>query len=138
MLAFIIPLILGPCFILGGYYYVRKIERVVKNGIKTEGVIFDIVQDSKFGGSDTDNETPVVRFVTEKQEWITAKSTLGIKGIYTFNVGSKIEIIYNPDNPREFILANEKNFPWAPYIVLIIGALLTLISYYILIVHLAS
>ena len=68
-------------------------------GESAEGVVFDLVHKSE--GVDEGNTTyPIIRFVTRNGEWITEQnstSSLFVKK------EKKVEVLYNPENPKEFV-----------------------------------
>ena len=102
----IIPVVAG---VYGLHYFqkhITKQNRISDHGIKAEGVVFDFERNAsiQFGGDDTFSNNPpypVIRFVTSSGEWITEKYSIA-SNIY--EKGQKVEVIYDPDNPKEFII----------------------------------
>ncbi len=44
---------------------------------------------------------PVIRFVTNKQEWITKTSNMSLPSA---KKGDKVTVIYDPENPQNFVV----------------------------------
>jgi len=90
------------------YFAIRvqfNANKLRKKGIKTDGIIFDTVQSDN---PDSGVIYPLVRFVTSKNEWITEKYNVGTT-YWLLKKGQKITVIYNPENPKEFIIKSAMN-----------------------------
>jgi hypothetical protein len=103
----IIPVVAG---VYGLYYvqkHIKKQNRISDHGVKAEGVVFDLEGDSDVRYSNSDLSTdrplfyPVIRFVTSSGEWITEKYSISSN---FYKKGQKVEVTYDPENPKEFIL----------------------------------
>lgn len=71
--------------------------RLRRTGIKVQGTIFE------FGETDPDgNRYPVIRFLTQNDEWITGKPKYNIATNFQ-KIGEKVSIIYDPSNPNYFV-----------------------------------
>jgi len=98
----IILLLIGASFLFGYFKIKQKRERIIENGVEVEGIVFDFSDDNNIS-SNTNSmniSTPLIRFVTKDGLWVTEKgewSTTSLKQ------GDKVIVIYNADNPKEFI-----------------------------------
>lgn len=84
-----------------GISTLQRYNRIIKNGHETEGVIFDI---SSSDNLDTATiNYPVVRFLTETQQWVTEKSPVSIipRG---YKKGQKVTVIYSVEKPSDFFI----------------------------------
>jgi len=68
-------------------------------GESAEGVVFDI--NFKSENIDSGNTSyPIIRFVTRNGEWVTEQSSSSSLFV---KKGKKVAVLYNPENPKEFI-----------------------------------
>ena len=82
-------------FIIVGIILWRKGSHLLSNGKKAKAVIFK--NNVKRSGSDGDLYYPVVRFITDEQEWITQELSIGYSPAKP--EGTKLQVIYDPENP---------------------------------------
>jgi len=76
---------------------------MIANGMEAEGIIFDMVTRSgAYGGANH----PVVRFLTRDDVWITETYDIG-SSVTFLKRGEKLNVIYNPEDPKEFILKTD-------------------------------
>jgi Protein of unknown function (DUF3592) len=104
MTADIVLILMGIIVLL--FTMTSRKKSLIKQGIKTEGVIIDYETSTE--KNDT-NKYPIVRFTTQKEEVYTLPSPDGfLPG--RVKKGKKVIIMYNPENPKEFViqLDNEK------------------------------
>lgn len=74
----------------------QKASHLLKNGKKAKAVIFKNNYSS--GNSNSPGMYhPVVRFLTDKQEWITQELNVGYNPAK--KEGTKLEVIYDPEDP---------------------------------------
>jgi hypothetical protein len=114
----IIPLIVGVTLWQKGISLIR-------NGIKTEGIVFK----NNFKGSINNKSgmyLPVVRFLTEKQEWITKELDIG--QYPALEEGKKIRLIYNQENPEEVEIDSVFRLEILPRIFVAIGVIMLILG----------
>lgn len=118
-------LVFGIIFILAGSKLVEKRKNIIQNGIEVEGVIFEFDDSTPPISIDSyDNaKYPIIRFVTKKGEWITEKSEYEVSS-FLFKEGQKVKVIYNPENPKDFIFKTKVDFSKFAYLFLIAGIIL--------------
>jgi hypothetical protein len=100
MNTYLILILGGGLMMLNGIHHWRKAERLTANGKKTKGIIF--ANNLKASGL----HFPVVRFLTDKKEWITQELDTGYK--IPMNEGEEVDIVYHADDPQDFQI--NKNF----------------------------
>src|SRR5882757_5441527 len=74
----------------------QKGNHLLTTGKKAEAIIF---KNHYKRGSDIEFDAyyPVVRFLTDKQEWITQELSIGYSPAK--KEGTKLKVIYDPDDP---------------------------------------
>ena len=82
-------------FIAVGYISMQRGERLIQNGKKTSAIIFKNIYKST-GSKNGGLYHPVIRFTTEKKEWITQELNTGYMPAKP--QGKKIKVIYDPEN----------------------------------------
>ncbi|WKK87397.2 DUF3592 domain-containing protein [Marivirga arenosa] len=104
-----------------GVHLWQKGIRLIRNGKKAEGIVFK----NNYKGS-INNKTglyfPVVRFLTEKQEWITQELDIG--QYPALEEGKKIRLIYNQENPEEVGIDSVFRLEILPRILVVVGIIL--------------
>ena len=100
MIDALILILLGLVSILVVVHYFLKVRELSKTGVKTEGIVFDTESEQMSGVA---SQYPIIRFTTQNEEWITEKYMIGIiPGMV--KKGKKVQVIYNPEKPSEFIV----------------------------------
>lgn len=53
----------------------------------------------------------IVRFITDKLEWITAEAQNEFGLFYSgqYKIGESVEVIYKPENPNQFIIITKQS-----------------------------
>ena len=96
-------LIFGLAFLLIALVFLFKLKKISRNGIKTEGSVFDVEYKKNYKFP-----YPVIRFLTTENVCITqtpdfwANEKIPAKG-------DKVKVIYNPDNPTDFVIEGKSN-----------------------------
>jgi uncharacterized protein DUF3592 len=127
MIDFLIIILVGVILIMLSLYFTFQFRIIKKKGVQVDGIIFDL-EPSSSGSIRT--TYPVVRFLTKEQEWITLTSKIGVvPGVY--KKGAKVSIIYEPENPQNFLI-NSKFTTTVPSIILLIGILVVAIGFILL------
>lgn len=100
-------------------------QKIARHGVRTEGVVQEVLYDR----SDKSASETIIRFSTNKAEWITERYPMSISGI---KAGSKVSVIYNPEKPTEFIVASGR-LKATPYLIGLGGLILTGVGLYLLV-----
>jgi Protein of unknown function (DUF3592) len=123
-----ITLIIGVGIIILALSISLKQNSIKRTGLITDGIVYDLSNDPN---SSFNIRYPVIRFLTQTQEWITETANVGIfPGFY--KKGQKVTVIYDQKNPKQFIIDSKTNRA-ITYLILIVGVLLTLSGAYQLI-----
>jgi len=123
----IIALISGVFIVLGAKLW-QKNNYLIAHGKKTEAVIFK--NNYKRSGSDSGMYYPVVRFTTETEEWITQELSIGYTPAKA--EGTKLEVIYDPEDPTHVEINGGFQLIVAPRFFVaigLIGLILGLLDY---------
>jgi Protein of unknown function (DUF3592) len=91
-----------------------KNEHLKKNGLKTEGIIFQVdIQNASSADSELNSteQNVLVRFTTNADEWITEPISQdhAISFAGQYKQGDKLIIYYNPTNPKEFYVDSKQS-----------------------------
>jgi uncharacterized membrane protein YidH (DUF202 family) len=89
----VIIFISAGAIVIGAYLWQRA-NHLVANGKTAKAIVYkNNYHPDKTGGT----YYPVVRFLTEKQEWITQELNIGYSPAK--REGTKLEVIYDPEEP---------------------------------------
>jgi len=80
-----------------------RIKKIQNLGIETEGIVFGSEEP---GNLNLRFSFPTIRFITTNEEWITETYNLSLPFL---TKGQKVRVIYNPKNPKEFIIKTKLN-----------------------------
>ena len=122
-------IITGLVATLLSIFKATKNKSLLQSGQKTEGIIFD-QESSSFDNNVSDKVT--VRFVTEKQEWITKEINQGFAISFTgqYKKGGRITIFYDKENPNDFCVDNKQSEIIGRVITFLIGVVFIAIGLY--------
>ena len=100
-----------------GIHLWQKTNHLLTSGKKAKAEIFknNYSSSAGFGGM----YYPVVRFLTDKQEWITQELSIGYSPAK--KEGTKLEVIYDPDDPTNVEINSTFQLEVLPRILVIIG-----------------
>ncbi len=115
----IIPIFVGSVSILLSLKLTEKKKRIIANGIETNGVIFSFESPEI---SDSSSVYPVIRFVTKEGVWITELADIALPR-FLLKEGQKVRVIYNADNPKEFVYKTTFDVTNLSYVFLVAGFL---------------
>ncbi|SHH28872.1 Protein of unknown function [Chryseolinea serpens] len=90
-------LFISAGFLILGVYFWQKGNHLLKNGKKAEAIVFSNNFEASHNGGGV--YYPVVRFLTDKQEWITQELSVGTSP--KKREGTKLQVIYDPENPTD-------------------------------------
>ena len=114
----IIILAISIVVITVGIFLWQKGTHLPTTGKKAKAVIFKNNYSSRTG---TDGGTyyPVVRFLTDKQEWITQELSIGYSPAK--KEGTELEVIFDPEDPSNVEINSTFQLEILPRILVIIG-----------------
>ncbi len=112
---FVISLIIAVSMVYAGGIAWQRNEFLLRYGNKAEGIIFknNLVKGMYY---------PVVRFLTDKHEWITEELNTGYQRAR--KEGEKLEILYNPENPIQFEVNSTYHLQIIPVLFMAAGLIL--------------
>lgn len=90
-------LAIAICAMVVGIRLWQKGDQLLTNGKKAKAIIFKNNYRSA-GANDGGTYYPVVRFLTDKQEWITQELSIGYSPAK--KEGTRMEVIYDPEDPK--------------------------------------
>ncbi len=101
MIQGVLLIIISLAVIVIAIIALSKYTKISTNGIEADAIIFDIEFSPTNG--DTTITFPIVRFVTEKNEWITQKASVSIIP-YSYKKGQSVVVVYSKDKPSDFFI----------------------------------
>lgn len=122
----------GTFLIVWGIGKINERRKLLKSGIKVEGVVFKLEERLSSGKDRMLLYYPVIRYVTLDKNWITEEYDMGSNPA-AYKEGDVVKIIYDPADYKHFIIDNF--FSKALGLVLVVvGAaiLIGVLIYYIL------
>jgi hypothetical protein len=80
-----------------------NIKHLLRNGITVSGVIFDF---SHGNNQDSFSIFPVVRFLTEENQWVTKSTRLNLTP-NLYKKGQEVTVIYQKNDPEHFLIRDK-------------------------------
>ena len=115
--------IIGSLILYIGNAALTFLRKINKNGIECTGTILTYQSDNE------GYKTPIVEFTTEtgdiisEKPFIYASSDLSKIRTYKNMINQSVTILYDPDNPKEFVLSNERKFNYLIFVLFILTGL---------------
>ena len=106
----------GVLLVVGAILW-RKGNHLLTNGKKANAIIFK----NNYSGSGSSGGAyyPVVRFLTDKQEWITQELNIGYSPAKP--EGTKLEVLYDPDDPTNVEINSSAQLEFLPRLFVVLG-----------------
>jgi Protein of unknown function (DUF3592) len=117
MIGELIVFVVSIIFLMIGISQWKKGNHLMRHGRKATAIIFENKKDNS--GTDGPMYYPVVRFQTDKQEWVTRELSVGYST--PEKVGTKIKIIYDPEDPTSFETNSTFHLEILPRLLVAIG-----------------
>ncbi|HET6540708.1 MAG TPA: DUF3592 domain-containing protein [Chryseolinea sp.] len=113
----IILLIVSGVLLVVGAILWSKGNHLLTNGKKANAIIFK----NNYSGSGSSGGVyyPVVRFLTDKQEWITQELNIGYSPPKP--EGTKLEVLYDPDDPTNVEINSSAQLEFLPRLFVVLG-----------------
>jgi hypothetical protein len=122
----------GAFLIVWGIGKINERRKLLKSGIKVDGVVFKLEERLSSGTDRMLLYYPVIRYVTVDKNWITEEYDVG-SNPSAYKEGDIVKIIYDPTDYKHFIIDNflSKVLGW---VLALIGVaiLVGVLIYYIL------
>ena len=108
---------------------------LIENGKKAEGIIFEMKGRSSGSLSSFDSiayNKIIVRFVTDKLEWVTAEAQNEFGLFYSgqYKIGESVEVMYDPHDPKRFIIITKQSEGNARLFAKIVGLIFIIAGIY--------
>jgi hypothetical protein len=131
-IAFVIAMFVKPiicAFIMGSLIFYIGIETIIflrkihKNGIECNGTIVSYQSD------DEGYKTPIVEFtaltgeIISEKPFVYASSDLSKIRTYKNMINQSTAVLYDPNDPKKFVLTNEREFNYLISFLFILGGL---------------
>ena len=116
-------LILGTLISYLGFASVIFLKKIKKTGIDWTGNIVEYQSDSD------GHKTPLIEFTTmtgdiiREKPFVYASTDLSKIRTYKNFIDQPVPILYDPDNPKKFVLKNEEGFNYIVFILFILGGI---------------
>ena len=123
--------VVGLAALLFGIFRSSEKRRLLRNGIRTDGIIMQLIND---GLSKSPTYYPVIKFITEKDDQVIEKYKVGVNR-YMYKEGEEVRVIYDPLNPARFLLDDVRSKALSP-VFIYGGILLIMLSIGILVMGL--
>ncbi len=108
-----------------GWKFYQEARYLEENGIVTQGVVIDIRKNGIY-------RSPYVKFKTRNGDEIVFVSELEVaENFYKYPVGTKVEVIYVPDNPYNASINAEMEKKFLHYFLFGLGSLLFLVAIFV-------
>ena len=132
-------LLIGLIVLAITFFYKSNKSELKKTGIAVDGIVFDQEMSSSgsFDNSTTgQNDKITVRFVTQKQEWITGQIQQDFQIYYSgqYKNGETLKVYYDEKNPSNFYVDTKQSELKGRVVIAIVGFVFLLIGLYKIIV----
>ncbi len=113
----LIVVIVSAVLIVIGVKLRHKGSHLLHNGKRAKAIVFR--NNQQLLGPSSGMHYPVVRFLTDKEEWITQELNVGYSP--PLPEGKQLEVIYDPDDPTTVEINSSFQLEILPTIFLCIG-----------------
>jgi hypothetical protein len=119
---------LGVCILTFIYWMHTQQEAFARIATSTMGTVIEMQERSSKSSSGTRSTSyaPVVQFVTKREDVYTFTSAMS-SNPPAYSVGDQVEVLYNPENPPEAVLARDNAIGTNPFMLGASGLALVLI-----------
>ncbi|QEC79634.1 DUF3592 domain-containing protein [Mucilaginibacter ginsenosidivorax] len=120
----------GTFLIVWGIGKINERRKLLKSGLKVDGVVFKLEERLSSGTDRMLLYYPVIRYVTLDKNWITEEYAVG-SNPSAYKEGDVVKIIYDPADYKHFIIDNflSKVLGWVLAligVVILAGVLITI------------
>lgn len=110
-------LIVGVGILFVAFIVKQKTNRILTNGVETEGVINGFEDSNNLSNN---SKYPIIRFQTKEGTLITEKANIALPP-FVLKEGQKVKVVYQVDNPKEFVLKTPFSFSNLFYFFVVIA-----------------
>lgn len=109
-------LLISASFIIVGIIRAQKGTYLLKNGKRAKAVVY---KNNYSSDGDGGAYMPVVRFLTDKDEWITQELSIGYSP--AIPEGTKLDVLYDPEEPTNVEINSSFQLRVLPLILVLLG-----------------
>ena len=116
-------LILGSLVSYVGFEAIGFLRKIAKKGIDWTGNIIEYQSDSD------GYKTPLIEFTTmagdlvREKPFVYGSTDLSKLKTYKNSINQSVPILYDPDNPKRFVLTKDREFNYVIFFIFILGGL---------------
>jgi len=121
----IVFLVVGTVAIYVALQLMDKRKVLVQDGVETDGIINGF--ETTNGINNMSASYPIIRFQTKEKKLIEQKASIAPPR-FLLKEGQKVIVIYNPDNPTEYIFKTTFDFSKISYVILVFGVVFLLLG----------
>lgn len=116
-----------------------KKAKLRDSGLEAEGIVFDVQNQRDYTFENEimkefqdRSKNIIVRFVTNKLEWVTAPIDQDFQMFYTwqYSQGDKVKVFYDPENPNNFYVDTKQSVLVGRLSLIASGAGMAVAGYY--------
>lgn len=116
----------GAFLVVWGNWKKTERTKLLSSGIKAEGTVIEIKTNPS--SNNVSVGTPVIKFETLNNEWITKEYGFGSSTL-RYKIGDSVDVIYDASDAKHFIIDNRQTQLLGPVVMsvglaLIIGAII--------------
>ena len=104
----------GAVFTVFGIVKYEAREKLFKRDIRVKGLVVEI--DAMVDSTINTSYYPIVKFSTLQNDALTERYNLGFNPS-TYKIGDTVTIIYNADNPKQFIIDDKDTKVMGPVLI---------------------
>jgi len=116
-------LILGTLVSYVAFEALKFLSTIKKRGVEWTGNIIEYQSDSDGYKSPLIEFTTITGDVIREKPYVYASTDLSKIRTYNNSINQSVPILYDPDNPRKFVLKNEEGFNYIVFVIFIVAGL---------------
>lgn len=112
----LVILLISSIILIVGVAIHQKWKHLRMHGKVADGIVFKI----EYRSSNDRSGTPIVRFLTDKQEWITTEiDRVGV----SIEEGARVTVVYDPEEPTKVVEYSSLQMKHLPLVLMVAGLL---------------
>lgn len=130
-------LFIGLILVAVSIFYKSEKAKLKQTGLVADGIVYEQESNATFNlSSDTTfnriNDKITIRFVTQKEEWITGMIQQDVQMFYTgqYKNGDVVKVYYDPNNPSNFYVDTKQSESTTRAVVTIGGLIFIIVGLY--------
>ncbi|GAA3958252.1 DUF3592 domain-containing protein [Mucilaginibacter dorajii] len=120
----------GTFFTVWGIGKITERSKLVKTGVKVDGVVMENEYDGE--GRDVGTYYPVIRYITLEKEWVTKRYEIG-SSPPAFKERETVKVIYSLEDHEYFMIDNWHSKLLGPVFIIVgLTLIISVVIYFIL------